>query len=217
LPWAEVEDVTGPSPGEIERALAEVFSRPEFSVREPSFISRLLNRAMQWFMDRLADFFPRLELSEASARLAWWIVMGVVVAAVLAIAVRLTRQLRREWRARGRGRGRAARVESLALSVPAASWESAAASAAAAGRWRDASLALYQVLLHRLDAAGAVRYDAAKTPGDYRRELRRDQGALGVLDAFLGPFEPIAFGGRSGDAVTFERLRDAAASAGTDG
>jgi hypothetical protein len=101
--------------------------------------------------------------------------------------------------------------------MSAASWESAAAAAAAAGRWREASLALYQVLLHRLDAVGAVRYDAAKTPGDYRRELRRDRGALGVLDAFLGPFEPIAFGGRPADAVIFERLRDAAASAGTDG
>ncbi len=207
-----MQEAARPTAGEVERALAEVFARPEFSPREPSLLARSLSRALQW----IADLLPRPTLSEGNARLVWWIVIAIILVATAALALRLARGLARWWRARERSKVVGV-AGGLVAVKPAADWEAAADTAAAEGRWREAVLALYQALLLRLDTAGALRYDPAKTPGDYRREVRRDQRARGALNAFLGPFEPIAFGARPADAAAFERLRTTAAGAGTDG
>ena len=99
----------------------------------------------------------------------------------------------------------------------AAEWEARARRAAAEERWRDAAMALYQALLHRLDERGAVRYDAAKTPGEYRRESRRDVGAARMLEGFLRVWEPVAFGGRGADETVYSGLRELAAEGGVRG
>jgi hypothetical protein len=95
----------------------------------------------------------------------------------------------------------------------AVDWEAEAARLAAEGRLREASAALYQALLLRLDGRGAVRFDPAKTPGDYRREARPHPEAARALTGFLRLFEPVAFGGRGLDAEGWERMRTAAAAA----
>jgi hypothetical protein len=106
-------------------------------------------------------------------------------------------------------------IDARARTAP--EWEEEAARAAAAGRFRDAAVALYQALLLRLEAGGVLRYDPAKTPGDYRREARRDPRAAGALTAFLRGFEPVVFGGRALDAAGYDRLRGAAGEAGARG
>lgn len=200
-----------PSAAEIERALAEVFARPEFSPREPSLMARLLGRVATW----LKELFPDFAITETHAQVVWWVVSGVIVVAAALLGVRLARGVRGWWRGRGLAEGEVVEsVVGVVGATPVAEWEAAAAGAAAAGRWREAVLALYQVLLLRLDAAGALRYDPAKTPGDYRREVRRDAAAGGILRTFLSSFEPVAFGGHLADAEIFERLRAATARAG---
>jgi hypothetical protein len=58
-----------------------------------------------------------------------------------------------------------------------------------------------------------VRFDPAKTPGDYRREARKHPAVGPGLGGFLRHFEPVAFGGRPVDGARYERLRAAAEAA----
>jgi hypothetical protein len=202
-----------PGPAEVEQALAEVFARPEFAQAPPSLLQRALSAAGAFVRDLFARFRPDVSLSPEAARTLFYAVLAVLIAAGVFLLFHLLRDAIDAWRARDRsGPVRTRRGPERALRED--DWEARADAAAREGRWRDAALALYQVLLIRLEEHGALRRDASKTPGDYRRELRADPAAAGVLRAFLRRFEPVAFGGRAIDAAEFERLRSLASGTG---
>lgn len=203
-----------PSGDQVGEALRRVYARPELRPREPGPMDgvrewwrRLWARVGEWLLD-----FGDLR---GESPVVYWLVVGTLAAAGLAIVVFLVRETLLRLEDRGpapRPAPSAGRVNARART--AAEWEDEARRAAAAGRFRDAAVALYQALLLRLEAAGALRYDPAKTPGDYRRETRRDPRAAGALASFLRGFEPAVFGGRALDGDGYERLRAAAAEAG---
>jgi hypothetical protein len=206
---------TLPGADRVGRALEEVYARPEFAdadvVTLMDRVRELLWRALVWFFDQVGG----LRALEQTAPVLFWIIVAWLVVSALAILGHL---LYTTFTAVGMGE-RAARG---AASAPTASaprprtaddWEAAARRAAQEGRYREAALALYQALLLRLDARGAVRFDPAKTPGDYRREARRHPEAARALASFLRVFEPVAFGGRGLDPDGYERLRAAAGEA----
>jgi hypothetical protein len=205
-----------PTEPQVRAALERVYARPELAPRQPGpmdgasgFLRRVLGRIGDWF-----DSFGALR---SDSPLVYWIVIGALVAlglGIIAYFVRSTLSSLEEGAPRiARGPGQA--IDARART--AGEWEEEARRAAAAGRFRDAAVALYQALLLRLEAAGILRYDPAKTPGDYRREARRDPRAAGALTAFLRGFEPVVFGGRALDAAGYDRLRGAAGEAGAHG
>ncbi|HEX7049363.1 MAG TPA: DUF4129 domain-containing protein [Longimicrobiales bacterium] len=205
-----------PTADQIERALAGVFARPEFVPREPSLLARLFQRAWDALTGLLARLVAGLDPSNTPLPVLW-AVIGVLAAAAAVLAVRFGGVALRAWRARDRSAGRPADAAVASGGPGADEWEARAGRAAARGDWRGAALALYQALLLHLDAAGAVRYDPSKTPGDYRREARRHPRAFRALDAFLGPFEPVAFGGRAIDAPGYARLQSTVQEAAARG
>jgi hypothetical protein len=138
----------------------------------------------------------------------------LAVAAVALLAHLVWTAVQAARRAEPETAGAAAGKTARAKPRTAADWEAEAARLAAEGRLREASAALYQALLLRLDGRGAVRFDPSKTPGDYRREARPHPDAAQALGAFLRLFEPVAFGGRGLDAEGWERMRVAAAGGG---
>lgn len=205
-----------PTEPQVRAALERVYARPELAPRQPAptdginaFLRRVMGRIGEWF-----DSFGALR---SDSPIVYWIVIGALVAlglGIIAYFVRSTLSRLEEGApriARGPGQAMDARART------AGEWEEEARRAAAAGRFRDAAVALYQALLLRLEAAGILRYDPAKTPGDYRREARRDPRAAGALTAFLRGFEPVVFGGRALDAAGYDRLRGAAGEAGAHG
>lgn len=205
-----------PTEPQVRAALERVYARPELAPRQPGpmdgasgFLRRVLGRIGDWF-----DSFGALR---SDSPIVYWIVIGALVAlglGIIAYFVRSTLSSLEEGAPRiARGPGQA--IDARART--AGEWEEEARRAAAAGRFRDAAVALYQALLLRLEAAGILRYDPAKTPGDYRREARRDPRAAGALTAFLRGFEPVVFGGRALDAAGYDRLRGAAGEAGAHG
>ncbi len=203
-----------PSAAEVDSALAEVFRRPEFAPPPPSPLSDWLAGVWESVRRWIAATLARIDLSPGGQRLLFWTAVALLALAALALLIRLARIASAAWRGRRPGR---TRRTLRPLPAGGGDWEARARDAAAQGRWRDAALALYQILLHRLAARGAVRVDAAKTPGDYRHETRPDQTAARALDAFLRAFEPVAFGGRPLDAAGYARLREAVAAAGPGG
>lgn len=204
---------TPPTAAEVEQALVAVYARPEFAPRTPSPILRWLGEMAGRAREFLAELF---ELLGGEGRAVSGFGIAVLGIAVVVVGAWLVVTARDAWRARERRRRREPAVAPPGP-VGADVWERRAREAAAAARWREASLALYQALVLRLDEAGAVKYDPSKTPGDYRREARRVPGAARVFDAFLRPFEPIAFGGRAADAAAYTTLRAAAEEAGARG
>lgn len=200
-----------PTGARIDQALSRVYTRPELQPREPG----AMDAFNEWRRDvfiRVGEWLSRFGGLRSENPIVYWLVIGALAAAGVSILVYLL------WNtlARLEERGPAPRPDAHdgrvnARARTAAEWEEQARRAAAEGRFREAAVALYQALLLRLEAAGALRYDPAKTPGDYRRETRRDPRASGALTAFLRGFEPAVFGGRALDGEGYERLRAAAA------
>lgn len=202
-----------PSAAEVNQALERVYARPELQPRPPGPLDGFREWRRQMFA-RLGEWLGRLGDLRSDNPIVYWLMIGVLVAAGVSIIAYLL------WNTLSRleERGAAPRPAAVPGAVnararTAGEWEEEARRAASAGRFREAAVALYQALLLRLEAAGAVRYDPAKTPGDYRREARRDPRAAGALTAFLRGFEPVVFGGRALDGDGYERLRAAAAGA----
>lgn len=203
-----------PSAEQVQQAVARVYARPEYQeqhgVRE--WISRMLAEGWAWVLDKLGAF-SGLRLTHPWI---FWLVLGwvgITAVALLAHLVWTTLQAARRGEPEpAAASGKSARVKPRT----AADWEAEAARLAADGRLREASAALYQALLLRLDGRGAVRFDPSKTPGDYRREARPHPDASRALGGFLRLFEPVAFGGRGLDADGWERMRLAAAAGGAD-
>lgn len=206
-----------PTDPQVRAALERVYARPELAPRPPepmdgvgAFFRRVLGRIGDWF-----ESFGALR---GDSPLVYWLVMGALIAlglGIIAYFVRNTLSRLEEGSAPRAARGPGQAIDARART--AGEWEEEARRAAAAGRFRDAAVALYQALLLRLEASGILRYDPAKTPGDYRREARRDPRAAGALSAFLRGFEPVVFGGRALDAAGYDRLRGAAGEAGAHG
>jgi hypothetical protein len=207
-----------PTGEQVHAALERVYARPELAPPAPSPLDPV-QELLRRIMARIGDWFGSFGDLRGENPVVYWLVMGtliVVGAAIVAHFIRSTlASLDGPGPARAAPPAPGAVVDARART--AGEWEDEARRAAAAGRFRDAAVALYQALLLRMEAAGALRYDPAKTPGDYRREARRDPRAAGALTAFLRGFEPVVFGGRALDAAGYDRLRGAAGEAGAHG
>lgn len=166
----------------------------------------LLGASALWVWERVLELVAWL-FPEAEPGTAWSIgrpvllaVLALVALAVLARAVAWG--MRRLVADSGRGRNAAEDTEEL----DAVDWERRARAAAAGGRWRDAAMALYQAVLHRLADGGHVRLEPSKTPGDYRREVRGDPAVVGRMATFIGAFEAVAFGAGEPDEEAYRTL-----------
>lgn len=204
------------SRAEVEAALREVLARPEYAPPEPPLLVRWMGAAQDWLathvwplLDRL---IPRPDLEhpgwETAARVALFAGALLGVALILYLAVLAVRA----WRQRRR---RARRAEPVRPRAPltAGEWDAMARAAAGRGEWRSAAMALYQAVLLRLGESGAVRVEASKTPGDYRREVRQARSdLLPRLEAFLRWFERVAYGRAAPDAEQYARLTESASS-----
>jgi hypothetical protein len=198
----------------VDAALVRVLARPEFAARESSGLLRLvsdLGKAFrQWIGSLLSAWVPE----QWHPAFTWLIVVVVSLLALWAL-VTMVRAL-----VGSPGRGDAAEPVQAAVGLPvedAAAWEAAARAAAAAGRFRDAAIALYLAAVLRLEERGILRYHAGKTPGDYRAEARSHPASRGPFDTFIRQFLPIAFGARTPDAAAFQALRTTAVDLGVNG
>jgi len=206
-----------PTAQQVQEAVARVYARPEFQEQHRrtwgDWVWSRVAKAIHWIGEHLRWM---RELEDTNPVLWWIIVLGLVallVALVGHIIWTALRVARMGEDLDAPSAGKDARQKPRT----ATDWEAEAARLAAAGRLREAAAALYQALLLRLDALGAVRFDSSKTPGDYRREARKHPQAASVLGGFLRLFEPVAFGGRELDAEGWERLRAAAVLEGAHG
>lgn len=83
----------------------------------------------------------------------------------------------------------------------AATLRARALDAASEGRYHDAAVLLWTSALHALDERGRVRYDPARSPGEWRRIVRDP-----AFDAFARDAVVALFARRTVDAALVERM-----------
>ncbi len=153
----------------------------------------LLERLAMWLGDRLHELFRGIHHS-LGTHLALGVVVSVILSVLLVavLAFAIVRIARR--RARGAGRpGATPGSESLAMQRTAHELRSAARAALAGGSARAAAALFYASAVRALAEGGRLREDPARTPGDYRRQLRDpafDVFARDAVAAVYGADEP---------------------------
>lgn len=182
-----------PSAAQVDGALARVYARPEFAeTGGPTWLQTIVDAiaaVREAILGFIADALERVGAA-AGSEPGVWLIAGASLLLVVWILSRLARAQDgpRSTRQRGRDGIAVAPVESAR---DATEWDAEADRAIADGRFRDAAFALYHALVLRLEACGALRFDVAKTPGDYRREVTRHTDASRALNRFLRLFEPL--------------------------
>ncbi len=154
---------------------------------------------------RLFDALDHVFGNDRVTALIGYAVLLAVLAFLVVVLVRLAGRIgRAPWRGRARGgadRGASALGDEDA---DAAALRARALAAAAAGRYREAAALLWLSALRAVDERGRVRYDAARTPGEWRRAVRDPAFDALARDAVLA-----LFGDRPVDAALVERMRAA--------
>ncbi len=126
------------------------------------------------------------------------VVLIAIVVLVTVVVARFATRIR--WRrARGDALPAASGFDADARTLLARALESASA-----GRHHEAAALLWASALRALDEAGRVRFDAARTPGEWRRMVRDAS-----FDAFARDAVDALFGDRGVDAALVARMREA--------
>ena len=154
--------------------------------------------------DALAELWRRLmaPLGHLLGNKTLTSVIGIAVLVALLVflafvVVRFARRLRVTSSARVR-----AGTFALGDDADARTLFARALAAAAEGRHHDAAALLWASALRALDERGDVRYDPARTPGEWRRAVRDP-----AFDALARDAVVALFGNRPADAALVTRMR----------
>jgi hypothetical protein len=199
----------------VER-LADILSRPEFEGSEEDEEGFLLLLA-----NLLSDLVDGVKRLRRTNPLLYGTVVAWLVATLLAITGHVAWTV---WRG-GRGGGRPARAGADLLDPALATRAgrdparmlARAEAAAAAGRRSEAVPWLYLALLFRLERAGHLEFDPARTGLEYADALARRPEERRRWLAFLDLHDPVVFGERDCGARDLEALRRLAAGAPGEG
>ena len=166
----------------------------------PKSLWDLLWEAVGRWLDALLKPLGHVFGNNPFTELLGFAVLAVVLGLLVAGALYFLRPLFAQHRAR------AARVAASALAADgdAATLRARARAAADAGRYRDAATLLWASALRALDELGRVRYDPARTPGEWRRAVRESAFDTLARDAVVA-----LFGDRAVDAALVARMTSA--------
>jgi hypothetical protein len=194
-----------PAPRETVEKVLEVLDRPEFrgSDQEEEGLLLILSN----LLSDLVDYLKRLR---ESRRGLYWTVVGWLAATLLVIVGHVAWTV---WKGSGPGAGGPA--GSRALLDPALATRAgrdpdrmlARADAAAAARPAEGIPWLYLALLFRLERAGRLEFDAARTGLEYADDLARRPGDRLLWREFLDAHDPVVFGAKECPREAYDALR----------
>ena len=176
---------------------------PATTDREPK--PSLWDQFWSWFKARLKELFGPVSRAVAASSRAGAIVglalMLAAAAGLVFVLVRLALSFAApDARARPNVTSRA-----LAERRSSAEWRERAAAAAARGEYAHAIAALFVAALARLDERALVPFDPSRTPGEYRRLVRKVRvEAAAPFDDLSAGFVRAAFSGVTAVRSDFE-------------
>ncbi|HTD34804.1 MAG TPA: hypothetical protein VK665_14140 [Candidatus Elarobacter sp.] len=188
-------------PRELVRA---VLADPRFqrAAAHPAQKS-LLQRVLDYLHDlwaKLTEPLRHITGSTKATQIIGIMVLVVVIAGLAFVAARYAGRVR--WRPLGRAKRPGAEI--LGTEADARTLRERALAAAAAGRHHEAAALLWASALRALDERGRVRFDPARTPGEWRSAVRDPS-----FDAFARDAVIALFGTAGADAALVARMREA--------
>jgi hypothetical protein len=200
------EGLPPPDRREVVGRLLEILQRPEFegSEEEEEGLLLLLANLLSDFLDRVKEL-RRTDPVVYHTIVGWLVITLVVIVGHVAWTV---------WRGGiagpRRARGGDPLLEAALASRTARDPDRMLARAAALagdGRRAEATPWLYLALLFRLERAGRVEFDAARTGLEYADALARHPAERRRWLRFLDDHDPVVFGERPCSDEAFGRMR----------
>jgi hypothetical protein len=194
--------VTPPWPHDPRDVAHRVLADQHFRIapqrpKEKSWLD-LLGDAISALWHKVTDPLNHLLGNQTITTVVGLAVLGALIAFVALLVVRFVRRARETMPSRGR-----ANASALGDDADARTLFARALAAAAAGRHHDAAALLWASALRALDERGRVRYDPARTPGEWRRAVRDP-----AFDALARDAVVALFGNRGADAALVTRMRE---------
>jgi hypothetical protein len=182
-------------PEDVRQAADDILSRPEY--REPP--ESLVERIQREISEFLGELLANVGVGSAGAA-SWlaWLVLGVLVAGIVALAVWLVLQVSGQgW---GSGRPKSAEGDPIILDVDehrsAGEWLSEAERHESEGRWREGLLCRYRSLVSELIERKVIPDAVGRTAGEYLGDVRQRHPAdAGTFAAATEQFEDSWYGG----------------------
>lgn len=208
-PDRRASDPNPPTQREVVERTMEILNRPEFAGSDEDEVGLLLILS-----NLLSDFVDGVKRLRRTNPALYGTIVGWLVATLLIIVGHVAWTV---WRgtagSRARGPSRASPFDP-ALATRAGRdpdrMVERADREAAAGRPGDAVPWLYLALLFRLERAGRLEFDPARTGLEYADALARRPADRSLWLGFLDRHDPVVFGGR---AVAADDLADLRARA----
>jgi hypothetical protein len=195
-----------PTPRETVEKVIEVLGRPEFAGSEEEEEGLLLILA-----NMLSDFVDAVKRLRRTNRTVYWTIVGWLASTLLVIVGHVAWTV---WR--GGAGAAAAEARRPSAADPALATRAGrdpermlagADGAAAAGRHAEGVPWLYLALLFRLERAGRVEFDPARTGLEYADALARRPSDRTLWTGFLDRHDPVVFGARPCPPGEFEEMR----------
>ncbi len=195
MPGPRELPVPGRAPEEVHERAREILARAEFQPEPRS----LLQRALDWALERLGDALGAVVGGGAVGVLGWLVVVALSVA-VLVLVVRLLRSVggdRQLSEAQGHDPLR-----------PPEDWRAEADRHEANGQWKQALRCRYRALVASLSAAGLLEEVPGRTTGEYRDQLSGNlPSAAEDFGTATRLFEAAWYGDRAVHAEDNQRFR----------
>jgi Domain of unknown function (DUF4129) len=188
-------------PRELVRAvLADPrFQRAAAHPAQKTLLRRILDFLHDLWM-KLTEPLRHITGSSKATEIIGIMVLVAVIAGLAYVAARYAGRVR--WRPLSRAKRAGAEI--LGTEADARTLRERALEAAAAGRHHEAAALLWASALRALDERGRVRFDPARTPGEWRRAVRDPS-----FDAFARDAVVALFGTAGADAALVARMREA--------
>ena len=194
-------------PGEVRDKADEILSRPEYHHGKS-----IMQRINEWISDRLDDLLRALSFGGTFPQFVAWIILGVLLAVVVAFIV---------WTVRSGGFGRAKRAEREDAVVLSSSevhrspreWLAEAVRHEEEGRWREGLLCRYRSLVAEMVRLEVIAELVGRTAGEYVRDVRnRRSDVAPTFSAATDLFEEVWYGGEESGSEERDRFAGLAES-----
>ncbi len=189
-----------PLPGAREK-LNEILSRREFrAVRPPNWADRLVQRIALWLARVLERLFGGFRGVMGGGELLVWVVIA------LALSL-LVLWLKRALESAARGEA----LVHLEAAAPdrrsSTEWLREALAVAGRGDYRQALRAAYWAGIQRVEEAGVIKPDQARTPREHLRRVPQSYAHRPLVADLTRRFELTWYGYQAATAADFEQAR----------
>lgn len=211
--FAQDQAAESPRAARIHQDLKQIFSSPEFGASPDK--ESVTQKVGRWLTERWDDFkkwWSRTfsfggRVSPGTAQIAMWLVLAAMIVAIAFVLAFGLRKL--GWRMGANGKRQRLDVASEEIEEKLDDPDellAAAKALAAAGQYRRAYRAIFLAILLKMDRLDLIRFDRARTNGEYLRALRSRPEVLTWMRPLTNDFDLRWYGGKSVEELDYRRV-----------